>query len=56
MFAAIDRSLGSLKMRQRKNMIAALENQLAQCKRNDLPVYFDVEGGWPPVSANSTSS
>ena len=45
---AIDPSLGKLSLKQRKQMMAALETQLSQAKKYDLPEYFEVVGGWPP--------
>ena len=46
--ATIDSSLGKLTLKQRKAMMGALENQLAQASKYSLPEYFTVEGGWPP--------
>ena len=46
--SAIDPGLGTLKLKQRKAMLAALEAQLAAAQRHGLPLYFPVDGGWPP--------
>jgi hypothetical protein len=46
--AAIDPALGKLSLKQRKALESALELQRAQCTKHGLPVYFHVEGGWPP--------
>ena len=46
--AALDPSLGALKLKQRKGMMNALEQQLQQAARHDVPSRFFVEGGWPP--------
>ena len=43
--AAVDPALGKLSLKQRKAMTVALENQLEQATRFDLPQYFFVEGG-----------